>query len=301
VHPTNADTFGRTDVGINIFSYMPKYSLITVNNALLRSAAAPRTKRSSTPTPYSSATISRSSMARIQFGVGANIARWDSFSEANVRSPGQFTFDGSVTGIPLADFLTGNLSQFRQAAPNTLDMAQWYGGAYGADTWRLGPRVTLNYGVRWEPYLPQSIANEAVFTFDVQKFLRGERSPRFANAPAGLVYPGDPGFIGKSGIDRTWTNFAPRVGVAWDVTGDGRTSLRSSYGKAFDFVDGQFLINTTVAPPWGAEAIIPTPAGRFENPWLGVPSGNIFPVPENPGRDAPFPSAPDRSCRSNRI
>jgi outer membrane receptor protein involved in Fe transport len=78
-------------------------------------------------------------------------------------------------------------SQFRQAAPNTLDMKQWYGGAYAADTWRLSPRVTLNYGVRWEPYLPQSIGNGAVFTFNPDNFLKGIRSPRFANAPAGLV------------------------------------------------------------------------------------------------------------------
>jgi hypothetical protein len=67
--------------------------------------------------------------------------------------------------------------------------------------------------------------------------------------------------------------------------------VRGSYGRAFDFVNGQFLINATVAPPWGAEIIIPTPAGKFENPWLGVPSGNIFPVPENPAVNAPFPSA----------
>ena len=86
-------------------------------------------------------------------------------------------------------------------------------------------------------------------------------------------------------------NFAPRVGIAWDVTGDGRTSVRSSYGKAYDFVDGQFLINTTVAPPWGAEIIIPTPAGKFENPWLGVRRAISSRSRKIPGRAAPFPSA----------
>jgi carboxypeptidase family protein len=290
VHRTNADTFGAPDVGINVFSYTPKYSLITVNNAFSLGGGTESEARFDTNTLQFSDDLTLVRGAH-QFGFGGNIAHWDSFSQANVRSPGAFTFDGSVTGIPLADFMTGNLAQFRQAAPNTLDMAQWYAGAYAADTWRVGPRVTLNAGVRWEPYLPQSIANGAVFTFDEQKFLSGERSPRFANAPAGLVYPGDPGFIGKSGINKTWTNFAPRVGAAWDVTGDGRTSVRGSYGRAFDFVNGQFLINATVAPPWGAEIIIPTPAGKFENPWLGVPSGNIFPVPENPAVNAPFPSA----------
>src|SRR4030095_139381 len=282
VHRTNADTFGAPDVGINVFSYPPQYSLITVNNAFSLGGGTESEARFDTNTFQFSDDLTLVRGAH-QFGFGGNIAHWDSFSQANVRSPGAFTFDGSVTGTPLADFMTCSLAQCRHAAPNTLDMAQWYAGAYAADTWRLGPRVTLNAGVRWEPYLPQSIANGAVFTFDVQKFLRGERSPRFANAPAGLVYPGDSGFIGKSGINKTWTNFAPRVGAAWDVTGDGRTSVRGSYGRAFDFVNGQFLINATVAPPWGAEIIIPTPAGEFENPWLGGPAGNLFPRPVDPG------------------
>src|SRR6267142_87588 len=186
VHRTNADTFGAPDVGINIFSYMPKYSLVTVNNAFSIGGGTENEARFDTNTFQFSDDLTLVHGAH-QFGFGANLAHWDSFSQANVRSPGAFTFDGSVTGIPLSDFLTGNLSQFRQAAPNTLDMAQWYGGAYAADTWRIGPRVTLNAGVRWEPYLPQSIANDAVFTFDMQKFLGGERSPRFTNAPAGLV------------------------------------------------------------------------------------------------------------------
>ena len=49
-----------------------------------------------------------------QFGFGANVAFWTSLSQANVRSPGQFTFNGTITGLPLADFLTGSLrSSFR--------------------------------------------------------------------------------------------------------------------------------------------------------------------------------------------
>jgi len=173
IHRTNSDFFGAADVGINIYDYMPKYLLLNVTpNGFQIGGGTENEARFDTNTFQFSEDLTMVHGAH-QFGFGANVARWDSFSEANVRSPGQFTFDGSVTGIPIADFLTGNLSQFRQAAPNTLDMAQWYGGAYASDTWRIGPRVTFNLGVRWEPYLPQSIANEAVFTFDMQKFLRG--------------------------------------------------------------------------------------------------------------------------------
>ena len=63
-----------------------------------------------------------------QYGIGGSVAFWKSLTQANVRSPGQFTFDGSITGLPLADFLTGRLQSLIQATPNTLDMQQWYSG-----------------------------------------------------------------------------------------------------------------------------------------------------------------------------
>ena len=58
----------------------------------------------------------------------------------------------------------------------------------------------------------------------------------FLNAPAGLIYPGDAGFPdGQTGLNKQWLNFSPRVGVAWDVHGDGRMAVRSSYGMGYDF------------------------------------------------------------------
>ena len=83
-----------------------------------------------------------------QYGIGG-VAFWKSLTQANVRSPGQFTFDGSITGLPLADFLTGRLQSLIQATPNTLDMQQWALGPYAQDTWKMSTKTTLNYGVRW--------------------------------------------------------------------------------------------------------------------------------------------------------
>src|SRR6185295_13833296 len=98
---------------------------------------------------------------------------WTSLSLANVRSPGQLSVDGATTGLGLADFLTGKLAQnngLQQAAPNTLDMTQTYVGVYAQDTWRLGSRVTLNYGLRWEPFMPQQLVNGAVYQYDQTRF-----------------------------------------------------------------------------------------------------------------------------------
>ena len=85
-----------------------------------------------------------------------------------------------------------------------------------------------------------------------------------------------------------WNNFGPRVGVAWDPTGSGRTSVRAAYGKAYEFVNAQFHLNTSVAPPWGSEVRLTNPPGGLDNPFLGSPGGqtNIFPVTFD--QNAPF-------------
>ena len=63
----------------------------------------------------------------------------------------------------------------------------------------------------------------------------------YVNAPAGLIYPGDAGFPpGRTGLNKQWLNFSPRVGMAWDVTGDGRTAIRGSYGLTYDLPNGEY-------------------------------------------------------------
>lgn len=287
VRRTHVETFEAKDVGINTYSYLPHYSLFTITNAFTLGGNSKAVFDTNTYQVSDDLTVVRGSH---QWGFGGTLARWDSFSSANIRSPGVFTFDGQVTGLPLADFLTGNLSQFRQVAPNLLDTSQWYTAVYGQDTWRLSSRVTMNYGVRWEPFIPQAIDNDYVFTFDPDRFRAGARSNVFVNAPAGFLFPGDEGFIGRSGIKSRWWNMAPRVGVAWDPNGDGRMSIRSSYGLSYDYPNGRVLITTALAPPWGSEVIIPVPIGGLEDPFRGIAGGNPFPTPERPGRDVAFPT-----------
>ena len=122
--------------------------------------------------------------------------------------------------------------------------------------------------------------NGAVYQFDMARFQAGTKSTVFPNAPAGLYFPGDPGFPSQAGMLTDWNNFGPRVGLAWDPMGDGKTSVRASYGKSYEFVNGQFHLNTSVAPPWGSEVRLNAPPGGLDNPFLGNPGGqtNIFPV-----------------------
>ena len=109
-------------------------------------------------------------------------------------------------------------------------------GVFAQDAWRTTDRLTLNVGLRWEPYFGQNITNGAVSNFVLENFRQGIKTNRFTNAPAGIIYPGDPGFPDGSRARSTqWGNFSPRAGVAWDVTGDGRTAVRVLVRMAYDF------------------------------------------------------------------
>jgi hypothetical protein len=276
IHRTSKDFFSAPEIGVKMYSYMPHYMLLNVSNAFsigggTESEATFRT------TTYQFGEDLSLIRGTHQISVGANVAHWRSNSYANVRSPGQFSFDGSATGLPLGDFMTGRLTQLIEAAPNTLFMKQSYVGLYGQDTWKVTPKLTMIYGVRWEPFLPQIITNGAIFQFDMNRFLSATRSIVFKNAPVGLYYPGDPGFPGKSGMYKVWDTFGPRLGLSWDPRGDGKMVIRAGYGLSYDFVNGQFFINTTVAPPWGTDVRVNSPASGFDDPWRDYPGGNPFP------------------------
>jgi hypothetical protein len=291
IHRTHSPLgFSIKDVGINAFSYLDDYMLLSVGGTGGGFNLGGGTENEATfDTPAyqitDDLTLIRGSH---QFGLGGSLAYWKSLSLANVRSPGVYSFNGTVTGLGLSDFLTGNLQQLVQSAPNTLDMHQWYVGLYALDTWKLGSRATVNFGVRWEPFIAQQLENGAVYNFSMERFLNNQKTTVFSNAPAGLTYPGDPGFPnGNAGMHNKWLQFSPRVGFAWDPMGDGRMSVRTGYSLSYDFVNAQFHLNTAVAPPWGGELRIMFPQGGLDNPFVGTGQSNPFPITFD--ANAPFP------------
>ena len=197
-----------------------------------------------------------------------NVPHWTSLSLANVRSPGQLSIRRHADRRhgdqhSLSDFLLGRLAATNaliQAAPNTLDMKQTYLGVYAQDTWRVGSKLTLNYGLRWEPFFPQQLRNGAVYQFDMTRFTQNIHSTVFPNGPAGLYFPGDPGFPTKAGMEKQWEQFRParrrRLG-----SDRQRQDLDPGLVTAsrIEFVNGQFHLNTSVAPPWGSEVRLNAP------------------------------------------
>jgi hypothetical protein len=151
-------------------------------------------------------------------------------------------------------------------------------------------KLNVHGGVRWEPSLPETQQYNEGDHIDFGAFTAGTISTVFPNAPPGVFFYGDNG-IPKGYANGSYDDFAPRIGLAWDPTGQGKESIRSSYGIFFDqpetFTDSAF----SLAPPWANGLTLSVPAGGFTNPFQGYPGGNPFPNPFPPTKSAAFNQA----------
>jgi outer membrane receptor protein involved in Fe transport len=213
---------------------------------------------------------------RHSFKFGGEIRR-DQIRVSFINRPnGDFTFTGQYSGSSAADFLLGLPAQFRQGSgdPN-LDGASWTYALYGQDEYRIGSRLTLNYGLRYEVNQPFAESQN-----HLNAFHPGQQSTVFPNAPTGLVYPGDAGVPnGTYFTDKN--NVAPRLAAIWDASGDGRTSVRAAWGMFYDTLPGQgdFFQNGTLAPPFQPLTQVDFPAAIP----FGSPLGGASPVGFPPG------------------
>ena len=284
-----APFFDTKDAGIDVYSYVPGAMALTVRGAFSTPGGFNTKSRYDTDSYQISEDLTMV-RGRHQFGVGVNVSYWTSYQEINARSAGLFEFNGGVTGLSLADFLVGGLARLEHGAPGILDMEQTYLGLYASDAWRVSDRITLNAGMRWEPFFGPAVMGGAISNFVLDNFRSGIRSSVFVNAPPGLIFPGDEGFPESlSGLNRQWWNLSPRAGVAWDVTGDGRTAVRSSYGIAYDFPTATYHYINASAAPYANRLRIDFPPGGFEDPYGTIPGGDTHPLTFPPPRDATFP------------
>jgi hypothetical protein len=277
-----AGFFSPGDVGVKMYSYPPanQFSLTVSNNFDLMSGTA--TQRQTFNTLYAVADDLTVVKGSHQLGFGADVRRWKLDSLGTSRTGGTWTIDGSLTGHSLADLLLGRVARLEIGGPNVLNIHNWYLGAYAQDAWRVSERITINGGVRWEPYFGQSVDNNAIVIFKKENFDQGIRSKVFLNAPPGLIYPGDEGFPdGKTGLNVQWWNLSPRAGFAWDLRGDGRLALRSSYSLGYDFMAGEYHNINAGAPPFGNRSLINDPPGRMDDPW-GALGGDPHPIVLSP-------------------
>ena len=128
---------------------------------------------------------------------------------------GNFLFTGSETGLDFADFLLGIPSQYNQSQLNPFYGRNKYDGIFAQDSWRLDPNLTLNYGLRWDRIEPWYEKYNQISTTEP-----GKQSVVFPGAPAGILYPTDPGV--RRTLATPGDEFSPRLGLVYspDVSAD---------------------------------------------------------------------------------
>ena len=116
---------------------------------------------------------------------------------------GNFQFTGTETGSDFADFLLGVPTAYNQSQLNPFYGRDNYVGAYAQDSWRISHALILNYGLRYDRIVPWSEEHNEISVFQA-----GAQSVVFPGAPAGILYPGDPG-VPRS-LSPAGDEFSPR-------------------------------------------------------------------------------------------
>lgn len=191
---------------------------------------------------------------------------------------GVFSFTGTKTGNAFADFLTGLPVTMNQDAPITAMDNFWTYALFAQDDFRITSRVTLNLGLRWDVQTPPTdpFDREATFKQGVQsQVLKG------SNIPTGLLVVGDPG-VGRGIVPTQLHHFAPRLGIAWDPFGDGKTSVRAAAGIFYGSVSGNEWNSTSNYQPFAVREQFNN-IQSLTNPYGLLPGGqNPFPYSYNP-------------------
>lgn len=162
-----------------------------------------------------------------------------------------------------------DLNQFQVAgAPRVRDYILKEGGFFFQDDWKIRRKLTLNVGLRYEVFLKPTEENTLQGRLDQAQLVNG------INQITNLT-------VQKSNdwISNDWNNFAPRIGFAYDLKGDGRTAIRGNYGIYYDRTMGSVVSGVDGTTPGFTQTVnvFPNSGGT------DIRYSDTYPVPQKPG------------------
>jgi hypothetical protein len=221
---------------------------------------------------------------QMKFGGDFRIVRDDfNFDFYNNGSFDFALYYGTLTGDPMADFVGGfpdNYFQFSNAKYGIRTQSYYF---FGQDTYKVTPRLSLSYGLRYEYNSPQQDPHNNIIGY-----FPGAQSTVFPDAPPSVLYPGDPGTPNAGMVYPDRNNFAPRFAFAYDALGNGKLIFRGGFGIFYDIEDGALNLQFGGQPPFGAITNTnPTPTS-----YEGLADGtNVIADPFTPfGLVNPYPT-----------
>src|SRR5947209_4577222 len=167
---------------------------------------------------------------------------------------------GSNTGNVLADFLLRDMTWgFSEASTSRSAQQRWRDVEfYAADSWQASRRVTLDYGLRYSMFFNPYTTDNKLTSFVPELFnpALGADPCNVLHQPPGTNWCKQAGAKGgadgpnRSLMNQDLNNFAPRLGVAWDVSGDGKTALRAGVGQFFQRERLSPVLSIATNPPF---------------------------------------------------
>jgi Carboxypeptidase regulatory-like domain len=246
-----------------------------------------------------------------QLKFGFSWALYKKVQDYFANTEGNFNFNGSFTGNDFADFLLGDAQTYEEDAVKSSghwNNVSW--AAYVQDNWRATHRLTLNLGVRWDiaPHTYEANQQSSNFypslynpanaaTFDSSGNICSgpgngcsAASPGLGTSPnpilAGLqFYENGIGVGGVNGVPKGlvntfWGAIGPRIGFAYDLTGQGKTVIRGGFGINYDRIQGNDMYNGATNTPFDASPTVHNVS--LSNPGLNVTTGGTISAADLP-------------------
>ncbi len=190
---------------------------------------------------------------------------------------GVFAFSSTSTATTnaWANFLLGLPTTMNQDTPITAVDDGWYYGFFVQDDFRVTPRLTITAGLRWDVQLPLVDPHDRKLTYQL-----GAQSTVVPKALPGELFPGDPG-VGRGIAHTDYHQLGPRLGMAWDPFGDGKTSVRAAAGIFYGSISGNEWNTTSNNQPFAVRQQFTT-VQSLTNPYGALPGGDPFPYSFNP-------------------